>query len=71
MENFVAFRYCFYTACAYNRKYKHKNEGYKEYKMEVDYKKTVAGVREDLREDGIDDSEYSDDQIRSMIENGF
>lgn len=39
--------------------------------MEVDYKKTVESVREDMREDGIDDSEYTDEQIRNMIENGF
>ena len=39
--------------------------------MEVDYKKTVIGVREEMREDGIDDSEFTDEQLQHMIEEGF
>lgn len=39
--------------------------------MEVDYKKTIKKVREEMQEDGIDDSEYTDEQIRHMVEEGF
>lgn len=39
--------------------------------MEVDYKKTVAQVREEMQEDGIDDSEFTDEQLQRMIDEGF
>jgi len=39
--------------------------------MEVDYKKTVEGVREDMRNEGIDDTEYDNEYILNLIEQGF
>jgi hypothetical protein len=39
--------------------------------MEAEYRPTVQQEREKMREDGIDDREYTDKQIEHMIENGF
>lgn len=39
--------------------------------MEVDYKKTVTQVREEMQEDGIDDTEFTDAELQRMIDDGF
>lgn len=39
--------------------------------MEVEYRKTIAGVVKELVEAGENPDDYTDEQLVSMIENGF
>lgn len=39
--------------------------------MERDYTKTINGVIQDLKDAGENPDDYTDEQIESMIENGF